>query len=114
MVWWKQSAVRTGDGQITFEAPIELRCHWEDRREEVRVNTGAQSISTATVFIPAECFSDPTNVVKEGDFIDQLALEDLDASQKANPLSNQNAQAVLVASKNRDLNGAIMFWKVQL
>lgn len=50
-VYWGNPR-QDGFGHMTYDPPIEIDCHWEDREQLLSLNEGEKIISRAMVYVP--------------------------------------------------------------
>ena len=83
-VYWG-NPVPTGDGQYTFDAPVEIKCRWDATNQLFTNKDGEESVSKAIVFVDRD--------VDEGGYLrlgTLLELEDLLDSNDSNLDSNSD------------------------
>ena len=50
-VYWAQAAARDDDGQLTFAAPVEIDCRWDDEAQEFIDSEGRKVVSRSIVYV---------------------------------------------------------------
>ena len=76
-VLWTRSSASDKHGRFSYDAPIEIKCRWEDVAEEFRDTKGQTVMSKSVVFVD--------RIVTVGDMLQRGAL---DGSTPADPRSN--------------------------
>lgn len=90
--WEKKSAPADEFGTRDFEAPVEIKCRWEDKDGEVRNKEGEILNSAATVYVDRE--------VKVGD---KLKFGSVDSETPDDPLGDPEAYDVIGFEKTPNL-----------
>ncbi len=73
-VLWTRSTTSDKYGRFTYDAPIEIKCRWEDIVEEFRDSKGQSVFSKSLVYVD--------RIVKVGDMVRRGAIGD---SEPADP-----------------------------
>jgi hypothetical protein len=98
--------VSDGQGGRTFDAPVEIKCRWEERQELYTDTDGQERRSNAVVF--------PDRAVDVGDYLYLGDLDDLTSSEEADPQSVSEAWEVMSKSNVTDRLGNNPWRKVWL
>jgi hypothetical protein len=76
-VYWA-NPTDDGYGGRTFDAPVEIKCRWDDREQLLSTDEGEKIISRAVVWLSADC--NVNGVMWKG------TLAQLTTAQKASPV----------------------------
>lgn len=50
-VWWQRQETPNEFGQFAFEAPVEVRCRWDDTSQEFLDSQGEKQLSRAVAYV---------------------------------------------------------------
>ena len=76
-VYWG-NPVNDGTGGYTYDAPVEVKCRWDDTAEQYISRTGEEATSSAKIL--------SNSTLAEGSWVWLGELSDLSVAQKANPM----------------------------
>jgi len=96
-VYWSPGA-EDGFGRIAFGAAVEIRCHWEDKQEEIRGQGGEQHISNSFVVTDRDLVA--------GGFLYLGTLAEADA-EGTDPQDIDDARKVLKVGSNPTVRGGL-------
>lgn len=103
LVRWEKSGTG-GSGQTTYKAPVEVRCRWEDRSEEVQMLDGRRVISNAHIMAGSAFLAG--DLVMKGTIADWKALP----TYPKLPSKNQGGVEIFKAGDTPSIKGkALLF-----
>lgn len=86
IVYWQETG-RSGAGESTFAAPVEITGRWEDRQLNFTDNTGKESIASSVVFVDQD--------IKAGDWVLLGTIAGIASSEDdTNPNKVTNAREI--------------------
>jgi len=93
LTYWAPSAKDSTNlyGKPTSSAPVQLRCRWEDRNEQLRNKSGEEFISKSRVFVE--------------EVIDIDGYVFLGTSVTSDPVSEPEAKEIQAIGRQPDLRG---------
>ena len=98
--YWAPIMPNTGFGNVSFAAPVQIACRWQDRRELFRDSQGQEVISSAVVY-PA------TPLENKGFLV-------LGLSGDADPRTVEGAYEIRAIGFSPSLKGTVQLDKVWL
>lgn len=101
-VYWA-NPVSDGIGGRTFADPVEISVRWEDKNEMFISTTGQESRSMAIVYAAID--------LVEGGYLYLGTLDDLSSGEELNPLSIDNAHAILGIHKIPNIKANVFLRK---
>jgi len=104
-VYWAPSSPDTF-GQITFVAPVEVDCRWEDKPELFKDSQGVEQRSSSIVY--------PDQAVLVGGYMYLGTLSELSAGEQANPKTVSAAKEIGASSTIPNLRGTKAVYKAWL
>ncbi len=103
MVYWRMAG-NDGEGGFLYDDPVELKCRWEEKIEQVVTTMGEETVSRAKVFVDRK--------LTEGSYIYLGTLDDSTIGNDLKPESTEGSMRILSTSAIPSVDGRTVVYMV--